>query len=803
MSIDRSTSSSRSRRVLRLIGFTLGALVLIALIAILGVWLTLRASLPEVEGEVDIAGLQHPVVIERDSLGIPTIRGESRVDVARALGFLHAQDRFFQMDLLRRQPAGELAELFGPMAMGSDRDLRVHRFRTRARAVVENEPEDQRELLMAYTAGVNAGLAALDARPFEYLLLRQSPEPWEPEDSVLVVYAMYLDLQDESGRTDSSYGVLRDTMSPEMFELLATPGSEWDAPIDDSVLTLPVIPEPASEGPAATASASDAPPVEGEHDAVPGSNNFAVGGSLTKDGRAILAGDMHLGISVPSIWYRASFVFPDGDGTRVVTGVTLPGTPVMVAGSNGQVAWSFTNSYGDWVDLVVLEDLGDGRYMTPEGPRPYEIFKERIRDSEGNVETLEVRETIWGPVIDEDHLGRPRALRWVAHDTRGANQNLFDLEGADSVEAAIAVANTIGSPEQNFVVVDREGRIGWTIMGAIPRRVGDYDGRLPQSWADGTTGWDGWLEPEEYPRIVAPAGDRIWTANARVVGGEMLDLIGDGGYALGARAKQIRDALRAEDQFEEEDLLRIQLDDRALFLERWQQLLLEILDDRAVEGHPHRAEMRQLVENWGGRASVDSVGYRLVRGFRGFVEENVFEALTAHAAEADERFRWGDLAQEEHALWAVVTQRPPHLLGKEYESWTEQLLAAVDETISYFTEGGESLAEQTWGRRNTSNFRHPMAGAVPYLGKVLEYPKRQLPGDSNMPRAQGPTFGASERMVVSPGHEEEGIFHMPGGQSGHPLSPHFADAHEAWVRGEATPFLPGEPVNVLRLVPGE
>lgn len=801
MSPTSTTSSRRSRRILRLIVFTLVALVLIVLIAAVGLWVQLRSSLPDLEGEQELTGLEQEVVIERDSLGVPTIRGGSRVDVARALGFLHGQERFFQMDLLRRQPAGELAELFGPRALASDRGLRVHRFRDRARAVVESEPEDQRALLLAYTAGVNEGLAALDARPFEYVLLRQTPEPWEPEDSVLVVYAMYLDLQDEKGSRDSSYGVLHETMPPEMFEFLASRGSEWDAAIDQTTLILPEIPSPDTFSIRATDEESAGGEIEGEHDAVPGSNNFAVGGRLTSDGRAILAGDMHLGISVPAIWYRASFIYPGEGGPRRITGVTLPGAPVMIVGSNGHVAWAFTNSYGDWADLVVVEDLGDGRYMTPAGPRPYEVVEQRIRDSEGNVETIEVRETIWGPVIDEDHLGRPRALHWVAHDTRGVNQNLFDLEEAESVESAIRIANTIGAPAQNFVAVDRDGTIGWTIMGAIPRRVGDYDGRIPQSWADGTRGWDGWLEPEEYPRLIAPEDDTIWTANARVVGGEMLDVIGDGGYVLGARAFQIREGLLAKQPLDENDLLQIQLDDRAVFLQRWQELLLEILDEEALEGRPERATLRDLVKDWGGRAAPDSAGYRIVRAFRSFLEENVFEALTARAKEADERFRWGDLAQTEHALWSIVSERPPHLLDPEHESWEDQFLATVDETIAYFTEEGAELETQTWGRRNTSNFRHPLAGSVPFFGRYLQYSVEELPGDWNMPRAQGPGFGASQRMVVSPGREGEGIFHMPGGQSGHPLSPHFADGHEAWVKGEPTPFLPGATVNTLRLVP--
>ena len=795
-----NTVRTRFLRILRISLFVLASLFVIAFLAGLGLWLQVRASLPTLEGEIEMTGLEAPVVIERDSIGVPTIRGESRSDVARALGFLHGQERFFQMDLLRRQPAGELAELFGSMALESDRELRIHRFRDRARNIVELERQDRKKLLVAYAEGVNQGLRALDARPFEYVLLRTTPRPWAPEDSLLVLYAMYLDLQDEDGSRDSSYGVLHDALPIEMFDFLAPLGTRWDAPIDGTEPDLPPIP-PADVFSVREKTDRTPGEIEGESDAVPGSNNFAVSGRWTSDGRAILAGDMHLGINVPTIWYRASMVYPAGDEVRRVTGVTLPGTPVLVAGSNGNVAWAYTNSYGDWVDLVVVEDLGDGTYMTPTGPKEYEIHREELRDGEGDVETIEIRETIWGPIVDEDHRGRPRALRWVAHDRQGVNQNLFDLESASTVVEAIEVASTIGAPAQNFVVADRSGSIGWTIMGPIPHRIGEYDGRLPQRWDEGPVGWDGWLEAGEYPRIIDPEEGRIWTANARVVGGGMLEKIGDGGYAFGARARQIREDLRRHERVAEHDLLEIQLDDRAVFLDRWQTVLLDLLDEDAIEDDPKRAELRRLVENWGARASVDSAGYRMVRAFHVFLEDDVLGPLTAAATETDDRFRLNDIAQTEHALWTIVSERPEHLLSPEYESWDAQLLATADRVIEYFTEEGRSLESRTWGERNTSRFRHPLAGAIPLFGKYLEYPERQLPGDWNMPRAQGPTFGASQRMVVSPGKEAEGFFHMPGGQSGHPLSQHFSDSHEAWVSGDATPFLPGETVHQLELVP--
>lgn len=804
------------RRILRRLAVVLavmvGLLILVALAG--GLWLRGRveASLPQLSGERAVGGLSAPVTVERDALGVPTIRAANRADAARALGFLHAQERFFQMDLLRRSAAGELAEIVGPPALDGDRASRVHRFRTVARRVVERASPQDRQILAAYTEGVNAGLSALGERPFEYVLLRIDPAPWRPEDSILAVFAMFIDLHDEDGSDESDLGILHDTLPPEMFAFLAPPGTEWDAPIVGEPFAAPAIPGPEvfdlRKAPAPRtlpkAAALRRLLQEEDEELAVGSNNWAVAGTHTADGRALLADDMHLGIRVPNTWYRASIVRPDGRGGSLrLTGVTLPGTPLVVVGSNGHVSWGFTNSYGDWTDLIVLET--DPRqpdvYRTPGGPKRFEKVTETIRVKGGEDVALEVKETIWGPVLDTDHRGRPRAFAWTAHHPEGVNLGAAGLETARTLEEAMAAANRSGIPPQNFVVADATGRIGWTIMGQMPRRVG-FSGRVPTSWADGSRRWDGWLAPEEMPRVVDPPSGRIWTANARVVDGEMLAKLGDGGYALGARARQIRDGLLAKEKVTPRDMLAIQLDDRAIFLERWRKLLLDTLTPQAVAADPRRKELRRIVEtNWTGRASVDSAAYRLVRSFRLNTVGQVFTALSGQG-ETPEEERFGPTNQFEAPLWRLVTERPIHLLDPRYQSWDEQLLAAVDQTTAFFTEGGRELASRTWGERNTTAIQHPLSGAVPLAGRWLDVPARQLPGDENMPRFQGSDGGASERLVVSPGNEEAGLFHMPVGQSGHPMSPHYQAGHEAWENGDPTPFLPGPAAHTLRLTPG-
>ncbi|HEY4309394.1 MAG TPA: penicillin acylase family protein [Pirellulales bacterium] len=799
------------KRILRI----LAVLVIVAFVVVLGAgWWTHRqvaASLAQLDGEVAIDGLSGPVTVERDNRGIPTIRAASRDDVAFALGFVHAQERYFQMDLLRRNSAGELAELIGPKLVENDRKVRIHRFRNVAKGVLAKANSDEQRSIERYTAGVNAGLKSLGAPPFEYLLMGIEPAPWQPEDCALVMFSMYIDLQGEDYRDEATLGMLYNVLPHPLAEFLAPRGTEWDAPIHGEAFEAPPIPGPEvfdtrkldTDAVAYLQPRGTLPPEAHVH---LGSNNWAVSGKRTADGRAMIADDMHLGIRVPHIWYRASLAWNEPNDPakeHQITGVSLPGTPGVIVGSNGHVAWGFTNSEGDWVDVVLVDvDPNDrNKYLTPDGPREFEHHEETIHVADSPDETMDVVSTIWGPVMDHDREGRPRVERWVAHDPEGVNMGLLKIEAAETLEEALRLANLSGSPAQNFVVADDKGRIAWTIMGRIPKRVG-FDGRLPSSWADGSHRWDGWLSPEEYPRVVEPEDGRLWTANGRVVSDDMLVTLGDGGYDLGARAQQIRDDLRTLNQANEADMLRIQLDDKAVFLERWQKLMMEVLSQDAVADNTKRAELRRYVDHWGGHASIDSVGFRAVRTFRRRLLTQLSDVLVSPCKKIDKEFSIVKLDRTEGPLWRLVSERPEHLIDPRFKTWDELLLAAVDDVIDDATKNNGKISDYTWGAYNTTHIQHPLSMALPALATWLDMPAQPLPGDSeNMPRIQAPAMGASQRMAVSPGHEKDGYLHMPCGQSGHPLSPHYRDEHANWADGKAEPFLPGETVHTLTLKP--
>ncbi len=792
---------SVQRRLLAALGLVgVGAVLAVAAA---GLWLRARmlATRPRLDGSCPLAGLAAPVTVERDALGIPTVSGEGRADVARATGWLHAQDRFFQMDLLRRRGAGELAELFGRAALPLDRQARMHGFRGLAREALQRATPEQRALLEAYAAGVNAGREALGAKPWEYSVLRTEPRPWRPEDTFLVTYAMTLDLQNGTGRYVRSLAAIRSELGPASLAFFAPLAVPDDAALDGSTSPLAPIPPASEVDLRQRESAAQAGTVAPSWDdrETPGSNSFA----LVAGGAAFVANDMHLNLGVPNIWYRLALRWPG----HVESGVTLAGTPALVAGSTGRIAWGYTNSNVGTGDVVVLEPtISPDLYRGPKAGSllPFEKRRETVPVKGAAPVTMDFTWTVWGPVVGEGPDGRLLAYRWTEDDPAATNLNLLDLEDAPDAPAAVEIAHRLGIPAQNFVVADSGGRIAWTIAGLLPARVG-YDGRLPVTMAFGDRRWDGFLPSAAVPSIVSPPTGRLWTANNRVVGGRSIAALGDGGYDIAARARQIRDDLdalaRHAGPVAARDLLAVQLDDRALMMEQWHALLLGTLGPGAVARKAGRADLQAAAARWEGRAEVGSVGYRMARAFRLAVARRVFDPIFAPCVEKDPDFAW-DRLNYEAPLEALVAARPPHLLDPAFASWDELLLAAADDVSASLARQGVAPRDATWGRLNTARIQHPFARFLPaWAAGWISMPADPLPGDSHMPRVQSPSNGASERFVVSPGREGEGIFEMPGGECANPTSPYFRAGHEAWVRGDPAPFLPGAPQHTLRLLP--
>jgi penicillin amidase len=311
------------------------------------------------------------------------------------------------------------------------------------------------------------------------------------------------------------------------------------------------------------------------------------------------------------------------------------------------------------------------------------------------------------------------------------------------------------------------------------------------------------LNDADYPRIVNPPGGRLWTANARVVDGDMLAKLGDGSYEIGSRARAIHDLLARREQFTARDLLAIQLDTGARFLSRWREVVLETLAPAMVADSADRRLFLELVGKWWpGNVTPDSAGYRLVRQFRELLSERIIAFVLAECYEADRAFDYRTVRRRDAAIWTLVKEQPEHLLDPQYRTWDEMLLDAIDDTIELaMRDRSGDLRDRVWSEYNVPAFRHPLSAAVPVIGRWLDMPLEPLPGDLYTPRVHWGSIGASVRMVVSPGREGEGIMHMPTGQSGHPLSPFYGNSHPAWMTGDPTSFLPGPAVHRLTVSP--
>lgn len=792
---------------MRLLLRLLIGVALLVLIAVAGAWWLLHGSLATLDGKLELPGLSAPATIERDAIGVVTIHAANETDAMRALGYVHAQERFFEMDLLRRTAAGELAALFGPIALDTDKKHRVHRLRARALDNLLVSAGDKLPLLKAYTDGINAGLADLRVRPWPYLLLRAQPDPWKLEDTILAGDAMFFELQGGDNERELALWRIKQVVPAALYKLISADGTEWDAPLEGAprgnvplptvdVLDLRKLPAPGIAG---------SPPYLDPN--APGSNNFAVSGALTKDGRAILANDMHLHLRAPNIWFRARLLYPDAravGGKVDVSGFTLPGVPGVIVGSNTHVAWGFTNSYGDWADWFRLcmyteEDKKlpacHSRELTPT-----KTYVERIQVKGRPDERLIIHEDqLDRPVVIKESGGYALALGWIVYTPGALNLNLSNLSVAGNVEEALSIAKTSGIPEQNFVVADESGKIAWTIAGMVWNRGDSCDSTELIDATVGPPAKACFSVVGVAPNITEPVNHRLWTANNRAADGADLALIGDSGYALGARAKQIRDDLFAKNQFTEKDLLSIQLDNRSIFLERWWKQLRALVQSSS---DPALKRIEAATRQWDAHATTNAVTYRIVRAWRQAVLTRIQDGLMAPAEVAlGKDFVMPDLPQLEGIAWELATQHPANLLPRKFGSWYALLVDAAHKADSKLEKIGP-LAQRRWGERNAAAICHPLAAALPaFLKRFLCMPADELPGDSNMPRVAAPDFGASERMVVSPGHEVDGFIEMPAGQSGNPLSPFWGAGHAAWVQGKPTPFLPGKTMHTLTLHP--
>ncbi|MCI0732770.1 MAG: penicillin acylase family protein [Methylococcaceae bacterium] len=768
-------------------------------IALLGI---LYATLPEFKGLKTLPGLSAPVTINSDRYAIPTINAENRLDAFRALGFVAARDRMFQLELFRRSAEGRLAEVFGSKLVPLDRQQRNFGFAHLATRILKRLPQPQRQVLLAYSEGVNAYLEQHRFPSLELTLLGIQPAAWKPEHSILVALHLFQALN-FTGHQEAMLTIMTRTLPNEVVAFL-TPDSD---PYSETLIGgrksrrfRQSVPVESLE--ALYRSKRDDPEIGArirfeEHI---GSNAWVVNRLKTADGRAILANDMHLPLIAPNLWYRARLRYPNTE----LSGITLPGLPLLISGSNNQVAWGYTNALADVIDLVMLDinPRNENEYSGPEGWLPFETRHETIRVRGGGDVAIRIRHTLWGPVSNRTLLGKLTAIRWTALDPEAVDLALIDLDRTKTLDEAIALFNRAGVPVLHVMLADANGGIAWTLTGRIPKRRG-FDGSVSLPWGNRPIAWNGYLRPDELPRIKDPASGFIVTANNFVIGSDYPYPIGQN-FANGYRASRIRELLSSMNSINEAEMLGLQADTRAGLYDFYRDLALSVLGERAVSENP---ELRRIKENliaWNGRAESDSRGFGVLFGFRRRLAAAIILPLLdrCYAADSGFYYSWFNM---DTPLRQILSVRPPNMLprSKGHRSWDDLILKVLIETVVKLEERHRvrDINQLVWSDINPVRITHPFTRAIPALSGFLDLPEYRMSGCTFCINVMAEGYGVTERLIVSPGHHDEGLLQMPGGQSGHPFSEHYADQHVFWAKLLAMPLEPEEIRYSLRLIP--
>ena len=735
----------------------IGVLVLLLTALVVGaVWLTM----PNTRQTLSIPGLSGEVNVTYDADRVPRIRAGSEQDGATALGFLHASDRMFQMELMRRAASGRLSEIAGPATLPLDRMMRTLGLRRHAVADLATLPADTRAILDAYARGVNAwiDLKGRFAAP-EFLVLG-TPEHWRAVDSLLWAKTIGLWLsmnwREELSRhalAGRVPGAVLDQLWPRRQDVpaadaMAPPLTRFAATAERLASVLPRFPAPYTLPSSA-------------------SNEWAVDGRHTATGAPMLAGDPHLAFGFPGIWYLARIDLPG----RVLAGATAPGVPFLVLGHNGKIAWSFTTTGADVQDIFIETPAGPGQYQTPDGPKPFMVHEERIKVRGRADVLLTVRETRHGPVIsDLDHPNGPIMAVAMGNLQQGdtAAAGLLALNRAASVKQAGLAAAMITSPVQNMLVADAK-TIGLFVTGRVPiRRSGDGSAPVP---GDGSHDWTGWASGEQLPHIVSPASGRLVNANEPVWPPDFPVFMGRDTFDAW-RAERIRQMLKRSDRHGAADFVAMQTDVVDLFARQVLPVLLAVPDVTGAS-----AKALELLRGWDGSAVMDSPAPLI---FNAWIDA-FYHAVLRHA-----RLATGVGAPVSDFVASVLSPSGAHWCGGDCAPMLRDALADAVRKLSRRL--GDDPASWRWGEVHQAVFPHPFLRHIPVLGSLTTI-SLPSPGDDNTVDRGGTNaalrsvHGAEYRGVYDLANLDRSLFIIAPGQSGNPFSGHARDFALRWRNG--------------------
>jgi penicillin amidase len=675
------------------------------------------------------------------------------------MGFVHARDRLFQLELMRRAASGRLSEIAGPATLALDRSMRTLGLRRRAVADYPALPAETRAMLESYARGVNAWIADRGRFSAPEFLFLGVPEPWEPVDSLLWGQTMGLWLS-ANWRTELSRQSLAGRVPQQMIDELWPPAAGDGRP---EAALAPVLNHAAAELAAVLPRFPSLFTLPNS-----ASNEWAVDGRHTTTGAPLLAGDPHLAFGFPGIWYLARIETPNG----VLAGATAPGVPFLVLGHNGHIAWSFTTTGADVQDVFVETPAGDGQYQTPDGPRPFEVREERIQVRGEPDQVLIVRETRHGPVMsDLRDRGGPILAVAMANLEPGntAAAGLLALNQARDVAAAGKAAAMITAPVQNLLVADRE-RIALYVTGRVPiRRAGDGSAPVP---GDGSHDWIGWAPGEQLPHIVAPVSGRLVNANDRIAPPDFPVFLGRDWFG-DWRAARIRELLGRSNRHTAADFARMQVDVQSYFA---RQVLPMLLSVPLTEDNVRRAQ--QLLRDWDGSMTIDGPQPLILNAWIHAFYGRVLQQAGITVNEG------GPLAE---FVAYVLSPAGAHWCGGDC---TAMLQAALADAVGDLTRRfGNDPALWRWGEAHPAIFAHPLLRPLPVLGPLATF-SIPSPGDDTTVDRGGPLYkqfqsvhGAAYRGVYDLADLDHSLFIVAPGQSGNLLSRHARDFLTRWRDG--------------------
>jgi penicillin amidase len=780
-------SSSSSRKS----GARVAIRVVIALVAIgllvflaFDIWFyrAVRASLPQYDGTIAVSGLTQPVQVIRDAQGVPTIKAATLDDLFFAQGYIVAQERLWQMDMIRRFASGDLAAILGPDFVAVDREQRILGLRQVAEKAVATMSPEQRGQFQAYANGVNAYIAAhTKTLPMEFRFLGYAPHVWTVEDSMLAGMSLVEFLNHGYYREELFKEKALATIGPELTAELFVNSSWRDHPPGQDSLSQPLeLPKDVSpseeEAPAKKSSLVPLGLPSGltspEMRFPVGSNNWVISGAHTATGKPLLSNDMHLELRLPNNWYEAHLI----SGNFDVVGVTFPGMPYVFVGHNRNIAWGFTN-VGPAVEDVVIEKFNDkGEYLTPLGWVAPEHRKEIIRVKGKPDVVVDVVTTRHGPVITNLVPGETRqlALQWTIYKLPSFQVPFFKLDSAANWNEFREALSTFGAPGQNTVYADVDGHIGYQATGFVPIRL-HGDGSLPVAGDTDDNEWQGFIPFDEMPRVFDPPSGIIATANGRIAPDGYPQTIGfewDSPY----RTERIYKLLSKPKKYTSADMLEIQMD-TVSELDRFCAERFVYAIDHTPKASARAKAAADLMRGWNGNMTIDSAAPTLAFFGRGKLNELLL------------RPKFGDNWQT-YTRWFMnpvwlentLSHQSPQWLPAGYANYDELLTAAMEAAVSD-SKAPRSLDLWKWGRAHQIDLKHPFWSNFPILKRAAGPGPHPLAGDSLTVKAAGQKFGPSERYTADLSNLDNTTLNIVNGQSGNLFDSHYDDQWDAWYNG--------------------